>query len=125
MSRQQVLALNTEMAEKHYFIEHLEEYLKCVWFGLRRVCIHRPNQLCTFYKLYMNLYFYAPPFTEFELRKVFEKFNGHSEKINKVHDLPGHPTYNATFSLVLHDTIAKSQIDENIYNVMSQLVCLF
>ena len=37
---------------------------------------------------------------------------------------------NATFPLVLHDTIAKSRIDENIYNVMSQLVesnfiCLF
>ena len=28
----------------------------------------------------------------------------------------------ATFPLVLHGTIAKSRIDENIYNVMSQLV---
>ena len=38
--------------------------------------------------------------------------------------------HNATFPLVLHGTIAKSRIDENIYNVMSQLVesnfvCLF
>ena len=38
--------------------------------------------------------------------------------------------YNATFPSVLHGTIAKSRIDENIYNVMSQLVesnfdCLF
>ena len=37
---------------------------------------------------------------------------------------------NATFPLVLHGTIAKSRIDENIYNVISQLVehnfvCLF
>ena len=30
--------------------------------------------------------------------------------------------HNATFPLVLHGTIAKSRIDENIYNVMSQLV---
>ena len=28
----------------------------------------------------------------------------------------------ATFSLVLHGTIAKSRIDENIYNVMQQFV---
>ena len=37
--------------------------------------------------------------------------------------------HNATFPLVLHGTIAKSRIEENIYNVMSQLVegslCLF
>ena len=38
--------------------------------------------------------------------------------------------HNATFPLVLHGTIAKSRIDENIYNIMSQLVesnvvCLF
>ena len=38
--------------------------------------------------------------------------------------------HNATFPLVLHGTIAKSRIDENIHNVMSQLVesnfvCLF
>ena len=38
--------------------------------------------------------------------------------------------HNATFPLVLHGTIAKSRIDENIYKVMSQLVesyfvCLF
>ena len=38
--------------------------------------------------------------------------------------------HNATFPLELHDTIAKSRIDDNIYNVMSQLVefnfvCLF
>ena len=38
--------------------------------------------------------------------------------------------HNATFPLVLHGTIANSRIDENIYNVMSQLVesnfvCLF
>ena len=26
------------------------------------------------YKLYINVYFYASLFTEFELRKVFEKF---------------------------------------------------
>ena len=65
-------------------------------FGLRRVRIHRPNQPCTFYKLYINLYFYAPLFTEFELRKVFEKFNGNrsiNENINKVHDLLGHASY--------------------------------
>ena len=30
--------------------------------------------------------------------------------------------HNATFPLVIHGTIAKSRIDENIYNVMSQLV---
>ena len=30
--------------------------------------------------------------------------------------------HHATFPLVLHGTIAKSRIDENIYNVMSQLV---
>ena len=30
--------------------------------------------------------------------------------------------HNATFPLVLHGTIAKSRIDENIYNVMIQLV---
>ena len=30
--------------------------------------------------------------------------------------------HNATSPLVLHGTIAKSRIDENIYNVMSQLV---
>ena len=30
--------------------------------------------------------------------------------------------HNATFPLVLHGTIAKSRIEENIYNVMSQLV---
>ena len=38
--------------------------------------------------------------------------------------------HNATFPLALHGTIAKSRIDENIFNVMSQLVesnfvCLF
>ena len=38
--------------------------------------------------------------------------------------------HNATFPLVLHGKIAKSRIDEDIYNVMSQLVesnfdCLF
>ena len=38
--------------------------------------------------------------------------------------------HNATFPLVLHGTIAKSRIDENIHNVMSHLVesnfvCLF
>ena len=38
--------------------------------------------------------------------------------------------HNATFPLVLHGTIANSLIDENIYNVLSQLVesnfvCLF
>ena len=38
--------------------------------------------------------------------------------------------HNATFSLVLHGTIAKSRIEENIYNVMSHslkanFVCLF
>ena len=38
--------------------------------------------------------------------------------------------HNATFSLVLHNTIAQSRIDENTYNVMHQLVeskfvCLF
>ena len=32
--------------------------------------------------------------------------------------------HNATFPLVLYGTIAKSRIDENIYNVMRQL-CLF
>ena len=32
MSRHLVLALNTEMAEKYYFIEHTENYLKMfVW----------------------------------------------------------------------------------------------
>ena len=45
----------------------------------------------------LQLYFYAPLFTEFELRKIFEKFNGNrasnNENINKVHDLPGHPSY--------------------------------
>ena len=30
--------------------------------------------------------------------------------------------HNATFPLVLHGTIAKSRIEENIYNVMTQLV---
>ena len=30
--------------------------------------------------------------------------------------------HTATFSLVLHGTIAKSRIDENIYNVKRQLV---
>ena len=42
-----------------------------------------------------KLIFYAPLFTELELRKVFEKFNGNrasnNENINKVQDLPGHP----------------------------------
>ena len=38
--------------------------------------------------------------------------------------------HNATFPLVLHGTIANPWIDENIYNLMSQLVesnfvCLF
>ena len=38
--------------------------------------------------------------------------------------------HNATFPLVLHGTIAKSRIDDNIYNEMNQLVesnfvCLF
>ena len=38
--------------------------------------------------------------------------------------------HNGTFPLILHGTIAKSRIDENIYNVMHQLVesnfvCLF
>ena len=36
-------------------------------------------------------------FIEFELRKVFKKFNGNrasnNENIDKVHDLPGHPSY--------------------------------
>ena len=32
MSRQLVLALNTEMAEKHYFIEHTEDYFNVfIW----------------------------------------------------------------------------------------------
>ena len=66
-------------------------------FGLRRVRIHWPNQAYTFYKLYINLFFYAPLFTEFELRKVFENFNGtrasDNDNIYKVHDLPGHPSY--------------------------------
>ena len=32
MSRQLVLALNTEMVEKYYFIEHTEDYLNVfVW----------------------------------------------------------------------------------------------
>ena len=30
--------------------------------------------------------------------------------------------HKATFPFVLHGTIAKSRIDKNIYNVMSQLV---
>ena len=89
MSRQLVLALNTEMAEKYYFIEHTEDYSNVfVWVA--------PGSH-TLTKLYISLYFYAPLFTEFELQKVFEKFNGNrasnNENINKVHDLPGHPSY--------------------------------
>ena len=42
----------------------------------------RPNQSCTFYELYINLYFYAPLVTEFELRKVFEKFYGNRASNN-------------------------------------------
>ena len=66
-------------------------------FRLRRVRIHWPTQSFTFYELYINLYFDAPHFTEFKLRKVFEKFYGNrasnNENINKVHDLPGHASY--------------------------------
>ena len=44
-----------------------------------------------------NIIQYAPLFTEFEWRKVVEKFNdnraSNNENINKVHDLPGHPSY--------------------------------
>ena len=46
--------------------------------------VHKLILVCTF-------------FTEFELRKVFEKFNGdrasNNENINKVHDLLGHASY--------------------------------
>ena len=74
MSRQLILALNTEMAEKYYFT-------------------------ISFYKLYINFYLYAPLFTEFELRKVFEKLNGdrvsNNKNINKVHNLPSHASYTA------------------------------
>ena len=91
------LALNTEMAEKYYFTEHTEDYLNVfVWVAPGSDTLTY-NQSCTFYKLYINFYLYAPLFTEFELRKVFEKFNGdrasNNENINKVHNLPGHASY--------------------------------
>ena len=47
--------------------------------------------------MYIKLYLLCTSFTEYEWWNVFEKFNtnraSNNENINKVHDLPGHPSY--------------------------------
>ena len=88
MSRQLVLVLNTEMAERYYFIEHTEDYLNVfIWVapGLHTLAQSIMHILQVVHYTFMHLF----------LLRVFEKFNdnrvSNNENINKVHDLPGHP----------------------------------
>ena len=80
---------------KNITLLNTQNIISMCLFGLRRV--HIPNQSCTFYKLYIKLCLLRTSFIEFEWRKVFEKFyanrTSNNKNINKVHDLPGHPSY--------------------------------
>ena len=63
MSRQLILALNTEMTEKHYFIEHTEDYLYVfVWAapGTHTLTLSNMHILQVVYKMipFMTFFFY-------------------------------------------------------------------